>query len=394
MDNGKTTKTGILTFHWADDYGAMLQAYGLKCALENNGIDAEIVNYAPFKCIGRYWFIPYCPSENTGLGFKKANFPNLKHNLKKNVKHLNIYLSKRMKMRSFRKKYLVDTKPIRQSSQILYDKYSSIMIGSDQVWNPELTVGLDDAYWGKGASKNCKIISYAASLGGDSLEDKYSQKLKELLANFSSISLREKSAIPYVERLCQKKVFNVIDPTLLLDKEEWERILVTPKEQGYILVYTTSKHKRLDAYARNLSQKTGKKIIELHSYMEATSYKDATTTVINSAGPREFLGFFQNADYVVTNSFHGTVFSCIFEKQFLTFGYENRSARMIDLLESLDIGERFVEDISSKNPEENINDNLYQNLDTIMQSKLSWLDINTNLATLRKHSIDFILTNI
>ena len=117
---------GILTFHWADDYGAMLQAYALKCCLE------------------RYWLLPVIGIE---MDRKIRYFPG-HYGIIRNVSHLGTFLRRRRNMRCFRHMYLTQEPAVRKAYRLSVKEYSHVFVGSDQVWNPEITVGLDDAYMG------------------------------------------------------------------------------------------------------------------------------------------------------------------------------------------------------------------------------------------------------
>ena len=133
-------------------------------------------------------------------------------------------------MRRFRHTYLIRKPAIRNVDRISLKKYSYVFVGSDQVWNPEITVGLDDAYIG----------NYAASFGGNAVPEEYKVDFESAVnKNFAAVSLREKSAVPFVEDILQRSVVDVLDPTLLLEQKEWESLGKLPKEQDYILFVFT-----------------------------------------------------------------------------------------------------------------------------------------------------------
>lgn len=322
------SRTGILTFHCADNYGAMLQAYGLKSYLCKNGIKAEIVRYEPFFMTGRHWWIPYFPSKHilgriwyTGDGW---------------VRNLRIgkdFPARRRNMSLFRNTFLVEKRQrklyfLHQFKRLPYSCY---IAGSDQIWNPGITCGLRKAYFGAFKNRNKKkVVAYAASLGGEALSSEYSREFSELLKSVDVVSVREGQAVPYVQSLYDGPVSVVLDPVLLLDKKEWQRIEKRPDREGYILVYLTEKSDALIAYVKELSEEKGLLIIELRSNAGMT---DKDFVVDYTAGPAEFLGYIHQADYVVTNSFHGTVFSIIYEKAFTVFPHNRLGARITNILQ-------------------------------------------------------------
>lgn len=235
-------------------------------------------------------------------------------------------------MRNFRKRYLLDT----GQKRILFTKglkqlpYSCYVVGSDQIWNPEITFGLRKAYFGAFENKRKKkVIAYAASLGGTKLPSEYDREFAELLRSVDAISLREAEAVPYVKQFCEKTVEAVLDPVFLLEQKHWERIEVFSERKGYILIYLTEQNEKLVSYVKSLSEDKGLPVVELRIDAGMT---DKTFKVERTAGPAEFLGLIHNADYVVTNSFHVTAFSIIYQKQFVAFSHMSRGARLRNIL--------------------------------------------------------------
>ena len=344
-------KAGILTFHWADDYGAMLQTYGLKTYLEQQGHTVEIIPYAPYPCVGRYWLVPYILRKKDG-GKCELAIRQVGYRLQQNSRMLSQFLKRKKNMKQFRRNCLTKAVSQRTAKKLNLENYDCVFVGSDQVWNPELTLGLDDAYLGNVRKGSCRFVSYAASFGGAFLPEKYTEELKVALnKNFDAISLREQSAVPYVQSLVQKKVSCVLDPTLLLAKEAWEQVMKLPKESGYILVYNTAANEAVFDYASRLAKEKNCKIVRLSSFLNRLPEQYSLFENCLAAGPAEFLGLFAAADYVVTNSFHGTVFSVIFEKKFVVFGYEGRSSRITDFLKKLRLENHFIQEKSQEMPE-------------------------------------------
>lgn len=320
---------GILTFHCSDNYGAMLQAYGLKQYLCDMGIKTEIAAYEPPFLTGRHWWFPYVPQRSGAwLGVLCGLYSGWKMNLSRKQDFFRL----RSKMKEFRKKYLLNVgqKRIFFARQLRTLPYSRYLLGSDQIWNPDITCGLRNAYFGAFKNKRKeKVIAYAASLGGSALSSEYDQEFAKLLCHVDVISLREAEAVPYVKQFCEKPLEVVLDPVFLLKPEKWKRIEFLPKRSGYILLYLTEPNEELISYIKNLSRDRGLPIVELKANAGVT---DESFEAERTAGPAEFLGLIHKADYVVTNSFHATAFSIIYQKQFMVFLHTNRGARLRNIL--------------------------------------------------------------
>lgn len=369
-------KIGILTFHWADDYGAMLQTYGLKTFLEEAGCVAEVIPYAPYKCTGRYWLIPYILVKKAS-GENKIAFRQIGYRLQQNCRMLPTFFKRKRYMRQFRKKHLSKHTSVRKADKLSINGYHTVLVGSDQVWNPELTLGLDDAYMGNMKKGNCKLVAYAASFGGSSLNENYTKKLKQSLCdNFDAISMREISAVSYVQSLVKVPVSCTLDPTLLIARESWEKVMRLPKEKGYILVYNTAANEEVFEYAHQLAKKKNCKVIRLSSFLNRLQDKYSSFENYLGAGPAEFLGLFAAADYVVTNSFHGTVFSVIFEREFTVFGYEGRTSRIADFLQKLELGQHLIQKVGQNVP---------QSIDWVKVKKLLSAEKEESVAYLQQH---------
>lgn len=369
--------TGILTFYWADDCGAMLQAYALKYTIEAMGEQAEVIPYAPVKLTGRYWWYPLSAELRDGKIQYQFNLSLFKRNLT-----FGVGLWKRKQhMKSFRFQYLTKKPPIRDAADISLKKYKQVFVGSDQVWNPLITVDLDDAYVGNMKKRGaCQLVSYAASFGGDSLSELDQRKFSESVQkNFLAVSVREKSAVPYTERLIGKRVANVLDPVLLLNRAEWERLAAPPPESGYILIYWTEPNEKLLRYAHSLANRLGKKVIQVSFPIDRKFLKDSELHM--DGGPQQFLGYIKNAFCVLTNSFHGTAFSILMEKPFLVFCRSSLNTRMADLLEKLGLLSHM----------KNQSDPLEQE---DIRQPVDWQNIRRRLAVERSQSLQFISDNL
>ncbi|MBQ8042981.1 MAG: polysaccharide pyruvyl transferase family protein [Clostridia bacterium] len=332
----------ILTFHNAENYGATLQAYALKQTLKKLGVNPEFVNYENKKILSDYKLI-----RTNSL---KSFFSSLWY-LPRNLK-------RKRSFKSFSDAYLdTDKKKYYSCEEIEKDIEPGdvFVAGSDQIWNPELTGGLSDVYTLNFNRENIKKITYGASLGNEELLKKYASDFKSKLAGLDLISAREQSVIKPLEEISNKKVEQVVDPTLLQSREKWDKLIsendtVNLPCEKYILVYTLFENDEVTKIANYLSKVTGLKIVHFRKY---NAYENELMSLY-SKGPVDFVNAFKNAGYVVTNSFHGTVFSLIYERKFYSVLPKERAGRIKDLLGDLELGSRIVQDVQQINLEDEI----------------------------------------
>ena len=164
-----------------------------------------------------------------------------------------------------------------------------------------------------------------------------------------------------------------MDPTLLLNSSEWRKISVAPKESGYLLLYQMSKNKLTEHAAKEIAHRMGLKVIEILPGPRIL-WKRYGHKVYVSASPEEYVGFFENADFVVTSSFHGTAFSLIFNKQFYTVPHKTAGSRMVDLLSSINLQNRLLFSIN----------------DIDRNDAIDYVEVNSMIEVLKKESIAFI----
>lgn len=357
---------GILTFHCSDNFGAMLQAYGLKQFLCRSGVRASLVPYAPPYMIGRHWRIPYVPCRKPGGPLTCAAYA--ASGLQKNFCAYREFSIRRANMRRFRTEHLVnDGQPAIHFPSGLRDlPYRCYVVGSDQIWNPEITFGLRPEYFGSFADKKkARVIAYAASLGGATLPPQYDRDFARLLQNLDAVSLREQEAAGYVKRFYDGEVAAVLDPVFLLDRESWTEVEKPPAKTGYILTASTEKSPAMTAYVQTLSQNTGLPVVQL-------------CTPDDSSGPAEFLGYIHKADYVVTNSFHATAFSIIYEKNFLAFAHSRLNARIENILQLHGLEDRLCRDGSVAE----------------IDAPVDWTMVREKSRAAAAKSVDFLLRHV
>lgn len=328
----KKLRTATITFHKAVNYGAILQAYALQRSILKLGIDNDIIDY-DCKLISNV--------------YKLINIKSVKSFIKSLIA-FRIYYYKKNKFKSFIKKYIILTNPVTKDilkSEEFNNKYDFFITGSDQVWNYEIT-NLDDAYFLNFVKDESKVKSYAASFGISCIPENLRLKYKNYLKRFSSILVREKTGAKLIENLIDKKVNIVLDPVLLLNKNEWNEIIFKTKfddiKDKYILVYMETPYIKL--FAEKLSAKYKIPIFNIADLILKKKNKIGNTE--SKLGPEEFVNAIKNAKFVVTGSFHAVVFSIIYNKDFFINNVdktkENRSSRQKDLLDLLEIKDREI----------------------------------------------------
>lgn len=325
-------KLGILTFHDTLNYGASLQCYGLQKKLNMMGVQTEVVNYQCPKFVKEY--SPFFVSQKNIRKFLYM------------LAALKMNLEKQKKKELFQKKYLPLSKSYtRETIAQANEEYDGFVTGSDQVWNWKLT-DFDTTYFLDFVKTGTKKFSYAASFGLSQIGNDKKSAYQSLLAGYDEMSVRESKGAKIVQDLIGRNVDVVADPVLLLSKEQWEQIACVPNDNHYILLYSINDTAAL-AYAKKLAEITGKELV----YLSAPIKCRAKCKKVREIGPDEFLGWFKNADYVVTDSFHGTICSVLFEKKFVSLQDRragNHNSRIVNFLERVGLTDRIVEDPSQQ----------------------------------------------
>jgi hypothetical protein len=324
-------KAGIITFHRAYNYGAALQAYALRTALCKIGFEAEVIDYGKIGQTKRFDF-----PTNGIKPFVAAMILNVLSLTNADIR--------RYRFRKFLKNQMgVSDERYTDHNQLtdIENKYDLFITGSDQVWNPFLTDN-DTTYLLDFVKDSEKKISYAASYGLKQIPNEFEQVFKMNLSDFKSISVREQAGQVITKELTGHDSTIVLDPTFLLDADEWDKIAITPRlKSPYILCFSIMNDPEgLISFCKYLSKMTGYQIVRIaNPYLKIEN----GIKTIATAGPREFLGLIKNASIVITNSFHGTAFSIIYQKPFFTFLYNNdRDIRLKEITNKLGLTHRLI----------------------------------------------------
>lgn len=324
-------KIGILTFHRADNYGAVLQCYALFKTIKSLGFqDVKVIDYCPSYFTDEYSLFSL-------KRFIKSSVRGKMGMLKEFILFFIPKLLRRRYFSSFVSRLSLTDKM--DQSNISFADFDIVFVGSDQVWNRKLTCGEDKALSGQIRHDNMVLASYAASTEYHKNIIEENEYYLSLIKRFDFISLRENVLVEYFNSLSSKKAQWVLDPTLLFNKEQWSVVCKQPKEDNYLLVYTVPVDTAVMKLAKMIADERGLKIIELVSRVRYV-YKKSCRQLVS---PNEFLGYFQKASYVVTTSFHGTAFSLVMKKQFCTLMLGRAvDVRAKDLLSNLGLNSRCV----------------------------------------------------
>lgn len=354
-------KLGIITFHTALNYGAVLQTYALQKFLSDNNFNNDVIDYQCDYINDCYkpFFVSDGKIINSlirGVLFGKT--------IRKKRKNFNEFLENNLNLS--KKKYNA------QNISNVQNDYANIITGSDQVWSP-VSAGFDKAYFLPFVTENHKF-SYAASIGEKDLSNELMVEYKSRLNGYNCVSVREETAKDLILKIDSTKDVHVnVDPTLLLDKSKWEDLAEkTTENQPYLLIFNVEKPIHNLEFAKNLAKKNNLKIIYIN---DRTVKKDKDIKYYEAVSPKTFLSLFLNASTVVTNSFHGTVFSIIFEKD-LYVELDNKkkfNVRAEALLKMVSINDRIIDNENAKEK--------YDDID--------WVKVKNILETKREESLNY-----
>lgn len=350
-------KIGIITFHFAYNCGAVLQCLALSEKLNQMGHEVCVINYQPWYHKNRYTPLKnpvyYSKKRATSRGegdsvrrqFLRGakGFASVVYSWRHypKVNKIDKYF------KDFAKNNLNETCIYRTFDQLVNNppKCDLYISGSDQLWNAKLTEGkIDPAYLLEFGSSDIRKITYSMGVSLKNMEEPV-ESIKPSLMKFDAISLREEECYKQIHELTEGKVdMHVdVDPTFLLKKEEYDKYI--PEEslcdEPFIFTYTMPDSSQMKVYnaAKELSNKLGIKVIDASGNPKNANKKIEDNRI---CGPAQFLWYIKNADYVVTNSFHGTAFSVNMEKNFVTIPHSQTGYRVTEILDKLGLSNRYA----------------------------------------------------
>ena len=322
-------KVGIVTFQETNNYGAVLQNYALQQAIIKRGHQVETIDYKS-EYIGK----PYRLSHLKNKGLFTYLF---------GVLGYLIYVPRTKKCKEFKKRVFYSHSVRKAELDKLNSEYDCFITGSDQVWNHKLT-GMDGTYMLDFVTDKSKCNSFAASVGLSELDVEKQREYKALLKDYANITVRETSAMKLLQPIVARDMETVSDPCVLLSYDEWSSVAkkMLP-ENSYVAVYQLGVSPDVVKLAKKLAKENNLKVV----YIPFPVGCFGKGKWDFCAGNAEVLGYIRDAAYVVTDSFHGTLLSIIFNKQFFTKvsgTHAGVGSRIVDLLEGLGLNDRIISD--------------------------------------------------
>lgn len=309
-------KVATLTFQDADNYGAMLQCYALQKSVERLGVECLVIDY---KC--SYLNHPYGLAALKRKGLIRFILGNINALVRK---------PRKKKFKAFRQEIPMTRSVTKQNIRELNNEFDSFIVGSDCVWNDDIT-DFDTTYLLDFVDDCVKKNSYAASFGFSKMKQNKAADYKNYLTQFNEIGVRESSGKDIIDSLLNRKAQFVLDPTLLLDRKDWD-LVASPSTQNskYIFVYQLAPSKYLLEIVKKLKVATGYDAI----FIPFPVGGFIKSKIHMNDGPKEWVSLLKNAEYVVTDSFHATAFSVIYGKKVYCCVNE-LATRIVSLLELL-----------------------------------------------------------
>lgn len=384
-------KIGVITYWQSNDnYGQLLQCWALQHYLRSKGHDAYIIKYdfasrysrkplwkKVLKILAIYPIITYLIHRKEKIEFRKlSNELNEKNKLRK-------FDEFRKEQLCFSENYYAKL----QDLQFLPPEAQLYITGSDQVWGQLLDNKENEVFFLNFGSKEIKRISYAASFGLDNYPQKLNAALKANLNRFDEVSVRESSGL----RICNNvgiKAYKVMDPTMLLNKEEYLKFIDTPKHHNYIYIYSLNILKSDQIFFNTIKQYSEKMKLSIVATPGSGRILGAEIfdgVTYDYATIQQWISNIANANFVVTTSFHGTVFCILTNTPFafvpLKGKMANMNNRVLDLLQELNLSARIVYSVSD--------------MKSILDKDIDWDSVNKRISIFKEKSISFLdLVNI
>ena len=328
-------KIGILTFHNALNYGAVLQSYALQHYLQEKGHDAEVIDYR----------VPFIEEQKKFFNKTELHRRGFIALLRYFIIRLLVWPAWRKTIHVFHQFMAsqLHLSPRATTAADIPTGYDCIFFGSDQIWSPKLCQGFDPVFWGQFEKHGTRFVSYAASMGETSELDKSDWlAVEQRIKAFDAVSVREKGLQLALQEHCGVSISICLDPTLLVDASVFEKIAVRPKEQDYVFLFNVIDDPAASRFARQLAKRLGiSVVIRGQAKPQLKSRRDKLVTLRESMSPEEFLGYIKYARCIVANSFHAIALSIVFQKECYALK-SRRSGRVEGLLSSLGLADRIV----------------------------------------------------
>lgn len=319
-------KVGILTFHRAHNYGAVLQCYALQEVLKGMGHEVEVIDYKQPRIEDLYQtrFLTRSLVKNI-ITFNLSGF----------VKECKKYKNKVAKSKYFKNFLAKNIKTSREvEGRNIPQSYDRYIVGSDQMWSYQCVRSYEPVYWGQfKRDAKSKLFGYSISGNGDFFEKIDHNLLKQCINSFDNVSFRENTIKEYASRITGIDYPITVDPTLLTSKSTWNSLIKEKKsDKPYIVIYKARGYKSdpnfLFKRAKEFAEPRGMEVVDLNK---------------SNVSVEDFVSFIYNADYVFTTSFHATAFAVIFNIPFFSFVLsDGHDSRYVELVNSLELNDRLI----------------------------------------------------
>ncbi|EKN16398.1 polysaccharide pyruvyl transferase family protein [Parabacteroides goldsteinii] len=319
----------LITIHLGPNFGSNLQTIATERVLKQHGCEMEVINYIPPRCTWKRFFKK---SFKSTISIMKmfARYP--------------VEIANRHIYKSFLTRYVKVSKPIYAEDDFVYicPKADVYVTGSDQVWNSKHNEGLDKRYYFDGFPKGTLKLAYSSSIGCEELDADEYDEVRRMLGSYQAISVREASAKQLIESMGYEAV-HLLDPTFMLTKEDWKQYMSKRLVKApYLIVYLPYNiHDKALIYQtiRKIAEKKHLKVVSFSWNIFPDRLADKTMFFSH---PGDFLSLMYHADYIVTNSFHGTAFSVNLNKQFAVYLPSGFGTRIISILNLCGLNSRLL----------------------------------------------------
>lgn len=372
-------KVGIITIHNSPSYGACLQTFALWKYISGIGVDCEVIDlrrptHSDYRKSKH--FRPMRVQAVSWKGQMTSRIQRIINKIRKNrsqsvkkqrFEHFNQQIHFSRRYRGLDELYVNPPQ---------FDVY---ITGSDQVWNPMQPYCMEPYFLTFVNNPDSMKISYASSIGLDDLRPTEKEKFASWLESYDAIGVREVAAQKLIASFSSKPTTRVLDPTFLLKREYWEGMAIVPQiKRSYILLFSLSYHPRLIRFAHEMSKQINSALVIIAPISDLL---EEDCIVVNDAGPKEFLGFIQDAVMTITDSFHGTVFSMLMGRgNFYSYIGKNnkKGSRIIDLLNLFHLENHLL------------SPSLQDDISSLLENKLDREALNDSIEIERNKSMDFL----
>lgn len=352
------------------NYGSALQTWALHQAVKKVGHTPVLVDYCPDILADKDPLNPYkymWDQDTESKRMVRMILPAIRENYQKFDRFYHecfLRTAKKYTSQNF-------------NSVVSDENLDGFICGSDTIFCPD-EFGFDDGYYANYPIMKGNSVSYAASFGDPHFTEETYSILNERIKNFKALGIRENLMIPYLLRHAEVPVQRTIDPTLLLSAKEYEEITAPKmKREPYLLLYTRRHTPKMEAYAEKVALEKGWKIVDIS--LRAVNAERGHEMAYD-AGVEEFLSLVKHAEFIVTNSFHGMIFSVQFKRPFAIFTREQCNNKIQEILQLFGISNRML--ITGEESLGEINyDAVHERIEKARKNSMAFLAEELNLLT-------------